>query len=131
MAHHSDPSTPEEWLVELLRLQGMHNAKVAATAADGRPLKYNEGKTRLSLVDPFFIRELAKVFEYGLTKYAEGSWRMFKLEDAQALIDPAMRHTDAYRDGEYYDKDSGLPHLMSAAWNLMLIHYHTQANTQR
>jgi len=56
---------------------------------------------------------------------------MFKLEDAQALIDPAMRHTDAYRDGEYYDKDSGLPHLMSAAWNLMLIHYHTQANTQR
>jgi len=53
MAHQSDPSTPEEWLVELLRLQGMHNAKVAATAADGRPLKYNEGKTRLSLVDPF------------------------------------------------------------------------------
>lgn len=97
---------------------------VAARDAQGRPLKYDEGKVKLSLVPPFFTREMAKVFEYGLTKYERDSWKGFALEDARQLIDAAMRHTDQYRDGEYYDQESKLPHLMSAAWNLMIIHWH-------
>ena len=86
-------------------------------------LKYEEGKPKVGLVDPMLARHLARVYEYGLTKYYEGSWKEFTLEGARKLIHPAIRHTDEYRDGHYLSEE-GLPALMQAIWNLFTIHYH-------
>lgn len=96
----------------------------SAKAQNGQPLKYNEGKLDLSLVEPWVEEEFAKVYTYGLTKYARGSWKEFELEDARKLIAPAKRHLNAYRKGEMIDPESGLPHLVQAAWNLLTVYYH-------
>jgi hypothetical protein len=78
-----------------------------------------------------FIRVLARVFEYGLTKYYKNSWKEFTLDKAiEDLIPAAMRHIDEYREGEYIDKETKLPHLASAAWNCLIVLYHSEADKQ-
>lgn len=90
-------------------------------------LKRNEHKTMLTLVPPEMIEELAKVFEYGLQKYERDSWRNFTPEQAvSCLPDAALRHFYAWMKGEIYDQESGLPHLLSAAWNILVVDFHTR-----
>ena len=92
---------------------------------EGTPLKYDEGKIDLSLVEPWVEEAIAKVYAVGLTKYQRDSWKLFTPEQARALIAPAKRHLNAYRKGEYYDPDDNLPHLIKAVWNQLTIYYHT------
>jgi len=94
------------------------------TCSDGRPLKYEEGKPKVGLVPPQLARDLARVYEYGLTKYERDSWKKFTLEGARELINPSIRHADEYRDGRYVDDESQCYHLMQAIWNLFTIHWH-------
>lgn len=90
-------------------------------------LKRNEHKTMLTLVPPEFIEEQAKVFEYGLQKYERNSWRNFTPEQATSCLpDAALRHLYAWMKGEIFDPDSGLPHLQSAAWNILVTDFHTR-----
>lgn len=90
-------------------------------------LKRNEHKPMLTLVPPEMIEGLAEVFEYGLKKYARNSWRNFTPEQAiSCLPDAAMRHLFAWMKGEIYDPESGLPHLQSAAWNILVTDFHTR-----
>ena len=95
--------------------------------SDGRPLKFKEGKPDLRLVPPQLAADLARVYEYGLAKYEEGSWKKFSLGEARKLISPGMRHVDEYRDGRYVDPESKCFHLMQAIWNLFTVHYHEYA----
>lgn len=89
----------------------------------GIPLKMQENKPRVSLVPREAIEGLARVYEYGLTKYSRNSWRNFTTEQAvDCLADAAMRHQLAYQDGEEYDHGSHLHHLLSAAWNLLTLY---------
>ena len=92
--------------------------------SDGRPLKHKEGKPDLRLVPPQLLADLARVYEYGLIKYEEGSWKKFSLGGARELISPGMRHVDEYREGRYVDPESKCYHLMQAIWNLFTIHWH-------
>jgi hypothetical protein len=86
----------------------------------GAPLKMQENKPRVSLVPREAIEGLARVYEYGLTKYSRDSWRNFTPEQARdCLADAGMRHQLRFNSGETYDKESGLHHLLSAAWNLI------------
>lgn len=94
-----------------------------------KPLKYQEGKADVSLVPPMFIRVLARVFEYGLTKYYKNSWKEFTLDKAiDDLIPAAMRHIDEYRSGEYLDPVTKCPHLAAAAWNCLIVVWHSELN---
>jgi len=132
---HQSESAKYAWYQELEQLrkksQQQHgdpwrataDRAVAAQAADGQPLKYDEGKPMLGLVPPLLTEHMARVFEYGLTKYTRDSWKQFELEDARELVHAALRHIDRYREGEPVS-DENLYHLMQGMWNLFIIHWH-------
>jgi hypothetical protein len=107
--------------------QELH-VEASIRSPDG-PLKFDEGKLDLALVECWVEEELCKVYTIGLKKYHKGSWKKFDLEQARELVSPAKRHLNAYRKGEYYDPETGLPHLVQAAWNLLTIHYHETKGT--
>jgi hypothetical protein len=91
-----------------------------------RPLKHAEGKPMLHLIPAAPIHILARIYEWGINnKYRRNSWKEFSLEKAQDdLIPAAMRHIDAYREGEYLDPQTKLPHLAHAMWNLVTVLWH-------
>jgi hypothetical protein len=97
--------------------------KAMFSTDNGTPLKMQEHKLQLTLVPKEAIECLAKVYEYGLHKYERDSWRKFTPEQAKnCLPDSALRHLLEYCNGQETDSDSGLPHLVQAAWNCLTLH---------
>ena len=97
-------------------------------ASPDHPLKVEGGKYDPTLVEPWVVKALSKVYQEGIDKkYSRGSWKHFELEKARELIAPAIRHLDAYREGEFIDPDGGNPHLMKAVWNLLTVYYFEEA----
>lgn len=100
-------------------------------------LRYNKGKIRYDLFEPFAMEQLAKVFTKGAEKYAENNWLGgMKWSKMQASL---MRHLEAFKKGEDYDFDptcedcvkgtctnhTGLLHMAQVAWNaLALVSYY-------
>jgi hypothetical protein len=60
---------------------------------------------------------VARVKEFGANKYNDGNWRLGNKPDVEYL-DSMFRHMDYFFAGEFYDQDSGCPHLAHAVWNL-------------
>lgn len=83
-------------------------------------IKADAGKPRLSLVPPEIIRDIARVREYGIAKYAATeSWRQVEPERYQ---DAMFRHLLAYiEDSKGVDEESGLPHLWHLACNVAFL----------
>lgn len=89
----------------------------------------NSGGTRYSKGKPSFwwamplggLRLVAKVTEYGASKYAPLDWAVG--QSYSTLIDCTFRHMVAVvEDGIYSkDKESGLYHLSHAAWNILTL----------
>lgn len=72
--------------------------------------KYDQGKLRHSLMPPGVINQILEVLEYGAKKYSEDNWK--KVPNARnRYYDAAMRHLDAWVQGEVIDEESGLSHL--------------------
>jgi hypothetical protein len=86
-------------------------------------LRFNEGKPSLAYILQFAnpIKAIARIMEFGATKYADGNWRKGGKPDREYL-DSMMRHLTDWVHGEKYDKDSGCSHLGHAIWNLMALH---------
>lgn len=83
-------------------------------------LKYDEGKLLMSLVDPRYVEDIAKVLTFGAAKYKPDSWQT--VEDAERrYTDALLRHTMAHLKGEYLDPESGLTHLSHMATNIMFL----------
>lgn len=86
--------------------------KPAPTPREG--MKLDEGKTRYELIDAEGLELLAQVYTFGTKKYAPENWRIgFKW---QRCIGSLLRHVFAFLRGEEVNAESGLPHLMHAAW---------------
>lgn len=81
--------------------------------------KNDQAKPKLSLLPIKAKAEVARVLEFGADKYGRNNWR--KCEDKMRYIDAAMRHIDAYIDGEGLDPESGYNHLAHAICSLMFI----------
>lgn len=79
--------------------------------------KKDKGKVRLTLVPRAIIYAIAKVREYGVTKYTDpDNWKRVEKERYK---DAAFRHFLAYLDDpESVDSGSGLPHLWHLATNI-------------
>lgn len=78
-------------------------------------LRYNDGKLRFDLVQPFAHEEMVKVLTVGADKYADRNW-----EQGMAwsnVIASLKRHLQAVEKGEDYDKESGLLHSAHIACN--------------
>lgn len=80
--------------------------------------KYDGGKPRIALIDPMFIREVAKVLTFGAQKYDAHNWR--KGIEVSRLLDAALRHINDFNDGNTLDKESNLHELGHAACCLMM-----------
>lgn len=80
-------------------------------------IKADAGKYRPTLVHASLIRAVAKVREYGISKYKDPeNWYRV---DPQRYKDALYRHLLAYlEDPSGTDEESGLPHLWHLACNV-------------
>jgi len=81
--------------------------------------KFDAGKPSMSLLPGRSLKELAKVMDYGATKYATHNWR--KGINHSRVLDAALRHLYSYADGERIDPESNLSHLAHAAVNILFL----------
>ena len=103
--------------------------KRARARARTRAMRFDADKVDISLIPPEYLEEFARVFMYGTKKYSRDNWR--KGMKWSRMYSSAMRHIIAFWKGEELDVESGLPHLVQAAWNLMALHWYTQHVTLR
>lgn len=82
--------------------------------------KADEGKPRLSLVPTEIIYAIARIREFGISKYGDpDNW---KKVDPQRYRDAMFRHLLAYiRDPKAVDEESGLPALWHIACNVAFL----------
>lgn len=82
--------------------------------------KADAGKARLTLVPRKIIWAIARIREFGNTKYADTeSWRDVELSRYK---DATYRHFLDYLDNpKSVDKESGLPHLHHLACNIAFL----------
>lgn len=85
----------------------------------GQGLRFNEGKTRHDLLEPYAIDQLAKVFTVGASKYAVHNW--LKGMDWSKVVASMKRHINKFEQGEDFDEETGLYHMAHAAWNAMAL----------
>jgi len=88
-------------------------------------LKFDGGKNRLDLIQPEFIFGVGKVLTFGAKKYKADSWQ--EVEDGvNRYYSALLRHLFAWRSGEFFDKESKLPHLYHVACNVMFLIFLTK-----
>jgi hypothetical protein len=71
----------------------------------------------MSLLDPLFLTTVSQVLTFGAQKYAAHNWR--KGLEVSRLLDAALRHLNAFNDGQDLDPESGISHLGHASCCLM------------
>ena len=84
----------------------------AHTTIGTEAMKFDGEKTRMDLLDPCAIEQLAQVLTFGASKYAAHNWR--KGISKSRLLAAALRHLFAYLSGEDKDPESGLSHVAHA-----------------
>lgn len=83
--------------------------------------KNDAGKNRLDLVSPNIIEGIGWIRTFGTNKYGSpDNWKTID-DPITRYKAAAMRHFEAYRKGEFYDKESGYPHLWHVACNIMFL----------
>ena len=86
-------------------------------------VKYDTEKPRMDLVMSGFARALECVGDvgtFGATKYTDNGWQSVD-NGIERYLSAMIRHYLKYRQGEYYDTDSELPHLSHMAWNALAV----------
>lgn len=79
--------------------------------------KFDEGKPDLFQIPGIALNQAAFVLMFGQRKYGKYNW-MTGIEHSK-LINSALRHLMADKDGHTFDKESGLPHIAHALVNIM------------
>lgn len=91
------------------------------TMENNQFIKADSGKTRVSLVEPDFIKGVADILTFGATKYEANNWKKLPTSELYRYKDALMRHLLQYLSGEYLDVESGKPHLDHVACNIMFL----------
>lgn len=101
------------------RIKQEHDAKPAA------PPKQDGAKPDLSALFRSFgpvLDDLARLTTFGEEKYSPLGWREQENGESR-YVSAAMRHLSAHVGGEGTDSESGMPHLIHAAWSLLAAQY--------
>lgn len=85
--------------------------------SEGR--KDDAEKSRMDLLCPFAMEELAKVLTFGSKKYS--AWNWSKGITTSRLIAAALRHIFAFASGQDLDPETGLSHIAHAMCCMMFI----------
>lgn len=85
---------------------------------DVKGRKDDAGKLRYDLLPWDVLEQVVKVLTFGAKKYDDNNWKF--VPDAKTRYEAAMlRHFSSYKQGEYNDKETNLPHLAHALTCLM------------
>lgn len=87
--------------------------------------KDDEGKLRYDVVPASFERALALVLAFGAKKYGKNTWQQVK-NGSERYYSALRRHLAAWTEGEFTDKESGLPHLYHVAVNALFCDWFDQ-----
>ena len=87
-----------------------HEALTFGPLTEG--VKFDAGKARMDLLDPYAVEQLSHVLAFGAQKYAAHNWRMGISKGR--LIAAALRHLFAYLGGQDKDDETGLSHVAHA-----------------
>lgn len=82
--------------------------------------KNDNGKDRWDLLPIGTIEQIVEVLTFGTNKYCDNNWQKVN-NGKERYFAALMRHLVAYRKGEFFDKESGLPHLAHAGCCLIFI----------
>ena len=82
-------------------------------------LRFNDGKLRYDLLEPYAVEQLAKIFTMGAKKYAPNNW--LKGMPWMDVIASLERHLAEFKKGVDFDEESKLLHMAHVAWNAMAI----------
>jgi 5'(3')-deoxyribonucleotidase len=86
-------------------------------------LRFNSGKIRYDLLEPFAIEKLAEVFTKGAKKYAPNNWLLGL--PWMSTVASLERHLAKFKQGVDFDEETNLLHIAHVAWNAMaLISYY-------
>jgi uncharacterized HAD superfamily protein len=105
-------------VIELAKVKSQKDAGTYSYKAEEpkhKGLRYNEGKLRYDLVQPYAHEQMVKILTLGANKYAERNW-----ENGMkwtTVIASLKRHLAAIEKGEDYDKESGELHAAHIACN--------------
>lgn len=82
--------------------------------------KDDSAKRRYSLLPKGAVNSVVDVLEAGAIKYSVDNWQ--QVPNARTrYYDAAMRHIDAWFNGDLKDAETGLPHLAHAICCLMFL----------
>lgn len=82
--------------------------------------KFDTGKLRWDLVPFKAMSYIVAVITFGAMKYDANNWQL--LADAEGRYFAAcIRHLSAYKEGEWLDPESKLPHLAHAGCNILFL----------
>lgn len=106
---------------------------VSATSAPGRVADMSAGgrakerkEVQISLVPPGPLRELSVLYARGAKKYAAHNW--MNEGPWSWSYDAAMRHLTTFWAGEDYDAETGVKHVINAAFNLFALAHAMEAH---
>ncbi len=84
-------------------------------------LRFNEGKTKWSLVPFKALVPMVKVLEFGAKKYAPNNWKKgLKYTD---IYDSMQRHLNSFMSGEDNDPESKISHVGHILCNALFLSY--------
>jgi len=84
-------------------------------------MKADQGKIKMSLVDPDFVLGLSKILTIGAEKYEPNNWK--RNTELSRYRDSTLRHLYAYLSGELLDPETQEPHLDHLSANIMFLRY--------
>lgn len=87
--------------------------------------KDDAGKLRYDVVPASFERALALVLAFGAKKYGKNTWQQVR-NGSERYYSALRRHLAAWTEGEFTDKESGLPHLYHVAVNALFCDWFDQ-----
>ena len=90
--------------------------------------KTDDGKVRFDLIPGDALYSLAEVYTYGSLKYADNNWR--KGMSWSRVFGGLMRHAWAFWRGEEIDEESGLPHIMQAAFACFTLYVYSSTRNE-
>jgi hypothetical protein len=93
--------------------------KMDKLAEQAGAIKYDSDKPPLHLLSNEALIQIAKVMQFGAQKYAAHNWR--KGFNWSRPLAAALRHINAFNDGEDTDPESGLSHMAHAACCIMFM----------
>ena len=82
--------------------------------------KFDNGKLMWDLLPLSMVEPIVKVLTYGAKKYRPNSWQCVR-HGRDRYYAAMLRHIRDWQSGEFYDPESGLPHLAHAACNMIFL----------